>query len=195
MEQKRETKVIFLGLELGENLKSEIQRYQGNLQLQAQKGKWKDADNFHITIKYIGETEIERIAEIDSLMEHIEASPFMIHISGLECFRRKEKLGVLYLGISGDGAELGKLYEEIEETMVDAGFRGEKRGYTPHITLGNDILFDGELEEIKEKYRLPVFSSLYVDRVTLFESKKEDGKRIYVPIKQYRFGHENREKG
>lgn len=182
---KLEKKTLFLGLDIGQTLKDEIEEYAEKVKSLSKKGKWKDADNYHITIKYIGETEQDRIEQIDLALEQIEVESFSLGVEDLRCFKKGEKLKVLYMAIGGELEKLNAVYREVEEFLVAAGFKAERRNYTPHITLGNDTVFDMELEALKKELDESVFSEIKVDRITLFESKRENERRVYRPLKDY----------
>lgn len=179
-------KTLFIGIDLEESLKTEIGRYAESLKKMALKGKWKDPDNYHITIKYLGNTELEKLEKLEEVLRSVKAISFSLSISGLRAFMKNEKTKVVYLGLEGETDALNSVYSQVEEGATSIGFKGERRGYTPHITLGNDISFEMGIEDIEAEAEKPEFQEIEVRSITLFESKREDNRRVYVPLKEFK---------
>lgn len=176
---------VFLGIKLSGSLKSQIESYQSRLKEHSLKAKWKDPENFHITIKYLGDIEADMIPKIDGVMKNIKSSVINLRVSEISAFKKKEKLRVIYLSLEGDLNQLNKLYEKVEMTMNNLGFKLENRSYTPHITLAQDVTLTEKLEGLKSTIENPQFEPIKVESITLFESKQENGKRKYVSLKDY----------
>lgn len=178
-------KTLFVGIDLEGSFKLEIGRYAESLKKMAVKGKWKDQDNYHITIKYLGNTELEKLDKLEEVLRSVKVPSFSLSISGLRAFMKNEKTKVVYLGLEGETDVLNEVYSQVEDGAVRAGFKGERRGYTPHITLGNDICFEAGIEEVEAEAGKPALPEIKVRSITLFESKREDNRRIYVPLKEF----------
>ncbi|MGD2144676.1 MAG: RNA 2',3'-cyclic phosphodiesterase, partial [Anaerolineae bacterium] len=55
---------------------------------------------------------------------------------GLGCFPNKRRPRVLWVGVSEATGRLEALQRAIEEAMTGLGYRPDRHGFTPHLTLG-----------------------------------------------------------
>jgi len=90
---------------------------------------------------------------------------------------------VLWLGLEGD---FSKLYQGIEKALEPLGFPAEKRGFSPHVTLGRVGRPNVEISR-KIKARMAEFSGLdlggfTVDRFYLKKSTLTRGGPIYEDL-------------
>lgn len=185
---------IFVGIDLQPALKNEIVRLQNKIKPYAVKGNWKNEDDFHLTLKFLGDINEDQLKGLFETLEKNmgQFKPFSIHLKGLDVFGSAvpspvtglTPIRVLWLGLSGDLKALNELYFAIEYALCDWGFAKDYRPYAPHVTLGQDIKLNGDLETLKVAFE--AFSgTIDVDAVTVFNSEVVDGKRVYTPLKSF----------
>lgn len=169
---------VFIGIDIDEELKKEIDQLQQ--QLHSTKGKWKDKSNLHITLKYLGEVDSIQMDEIDGVMKKIcyNRKSFKLKLGDLGIFPGNNDIRVLWLGVTGDLENLHELYKDIDKEMLGIGFSLEKRGYTPHITIGQNVVYGGELVSHLK-------GEILVEKVYLFKSHRVEGRLTYTKIKEY----------
>ncbi len=99
--------------------------------------KWTHSDDYHITIKFLGETEPDAVQHIKRLAEDISArfAPFSLSVGGLGTFGPPSAPQILWAGVNGQLPVLHALQREIEQEMVRLRFPKEERAYRPHLTL------------------------------------------------------------
>ena len=126
-----------------------IQRLAGQLPTGV---RWVDPAGMHLTLKFLGDVEP---GLVDGIIEAISrpaagASPFSIHLSGLGLFPNERRPRVLWAGVQGGLDALQQLQEQIEDTMSRLGFLGERRPFSPHLTLGRvrDPVYSGLMRRI-----------------------------------------------
>lgn len=182
----------FIAVDFDSRLKKQIARLQTELRLYAASGRWKHVDNFHLTLKFLGEIKPDAIPGIDDKLRDIciNTGRFRLKISEMGVFPGRDMIRVLWLGIQGDLDKIQKLQFEIESSFEELGFARERRRYTPHVTIGQDIRFDRDFQSIKELFDpdLKEFPGILADRIYLFKSEQIGNKRVYTPISEYRFG-------
>ena len=61
---------------------------------------------------------------------------FQLRIAQLGCFPNRGAPRVIWLGIDGQLPCLARLQADIEQVARQAGYAGESRKYTPHLTIG-----------------------------------------------------------
>ncbi len=177
----------FIGIDLDKELKSDIKNIQDQLRKHAKKGRWKYVDNLHITLKFLEEVSLKQLEEIDKKMRNLVVGKkaFTLQISSLGTFSRKESIRVLWIGLDGNLSELNNLHMEIDEKISSLGFSKQKRSFKPHITIGQDLVFDRNFEEIKEEVGKINLSEIKVKNLYFYKSEQVGGKRIYTKIREY----------
>ena len=95
--------------------------------------RWIVRENFHITLKFIGDVELPVAKEIAYAMERVKTQPFSIKVEGMEVFGNS-KPHSLYAGISKSQALLD-LHAEQDRICRQLGIPVETRKFTPHITI------------------------------------------------------------
>jgi 2'-5' RNA ligase len=98
---------------------------------------WSDPASAHLTLRFLGDADParlerlhERMAVVARSSEPIRASP-----SGTGAFPSWGRPRVLWLGIESGGA-IERLATAVETAARGAGFEGEERRFTAHLTLG-----------------------------------------------------------
>ncbi len=179
----------FIGIDFPDDIKSRILEYQQSLRKYASKGRWKYVDNFHLTLKFLDEINTSQKEKLDEAMKTMvhNIKPFSLSISDLGIFKGKKDIRVLWLRLSGDIPNLKALQKIIDDMLEPIGFQPEKRSYTPHITIGQDILFKWGFDKIKSEVIKPDFSPIKVENIYLFKSEQIQNKRVYTKVSEYKF--------
>lgn len=120
----------FVAVELPASFRQEIGRLHSRI---ATVGlRLVQPDLVHITLKFLGDVPEGRLDAVAAALGEVKAEPFPVRIKGIGAFPGKS-VRVLWLGLEGD---FSKLYLGIEKALEPLGFPPEKRGFSPHITLG-----------------------------------------------------------
>src|SRR5215468_6725454 len=96
--------------------------------------KWVDPGNFHLTLRFIGETGEAMAADIDDALVEIRGRRFTLQLGGTGVFGGADKLRSLWVGVERSH-ELVALYGKIERALVRVGLPPEMRKFSPHVTL------------------------------------------------------------
>lgn len=179
----------FIALEFEDELKENLINIQNKVRDNSIKGTWTHKDNFHITLKFLGEIDENLIIEIDEAVEKIykNYSPIKLTLSSLGYFKGERDLRVLWIGIKGELDKLNALYEEIENGMYSLGFEKENRAFKPHITLGRRVVLNKDFSKIKDIISEDLNYDFTLKKITLMKSEEIMKKRVYTPIKTYNF--------
>jgi len=149
---------------------------------------WVDPSNVHITLKFFGETEEDRIPGIDSLLQVIAGSkdPFEIQLKGTGVFGSTYKPRVVWIGIAGN-SQFIDLGQEIIDRMEHLGFRKDRQNFVPHLTLGRIKHIDNKklFFDLIEKYRETPISDVRVGHFHLIESQLSPQGPNYTILKTY----------
>jgi 2'-5' RNA ligase len=96
--------------------------------------KWVDPDNFHLTLRFIGETDGAAAADIDAALSRLKARRFTLQLAGIGLFASGDRPRTLWVGIERH-PELTALRDKVEQALIRTGLPPEPRKFAPHVTL------------------------------------------------------------
>jgi RNA 2',3'-cyclic 3'-phosphodiesterase len=106
--------------------------------------KWVRPENIHLSVKFLGDVDDSREAELRSALQraatgagggHSEPRPLTLQITGLGAFPDYHRPHVVWAGVTPDPA-LELLQHGVEQAFEPLGFPAEARAFRPHVTLG-----------------------------------------------------------
>ncbi|MDN5347709.1 MAG: 2,3-cyclic 3-phosphodiesterase [Clostridia bacterium] len=127
---------LFIALHFSLGLRQRLAAAQDKLRLTGADVKWVEMENLHLTLKFLGEVEGDKLKRIELALENsVEGiSPFNLKIEGVGVFPGWQRPRVLWAGIRPEPM-LTKLQSNIEARLVKLGYpRAEK--FSGHLTLG-----------------------------------------------------------
>jgi len=143
--------------------------------------------NVHITLKFIGDTEEEKIDEVEEIMKNAvkEVSPFNIQLKSTGVFPNQNYMKVIWIGIN-NGEKIGIIANKIDEELSNIGFEKEKRKFSAHLTIGRvkSAKNKDQLVQIIEKYKEFEFADVKVDSIKLIKSELTPKGPIYTTLKE-----------
>jgi 2'-5' RNA ligase len=95
--------------------------------------KWVEAEDMHITLRFVGDIDGRTAEEFADLLAGIQARPFTLTIKTLGAFGGRDPR-VLWAGVEA-GEELDALYRANERAARAAGIEPAGRDFKPHVTL------------------------------------------------------------
>lgn len=98
---------------------------------------WERCEKLHITLKFLGDVEEARVADLMSAAAGAaqSVSPFGVRINGAGSFPPRGPARILWLGVEDDSGALARLQHRLEEECEAKGFAREARPFHPHITI------------------------------------------------------------
>ena len=153
--------------------------------LRAKRGQvsWTPERNLHVTLKFLGEISPVRIEEIASQLFAAAGgiSPFRIAVEEAGGFPTLRAPRVLWVGIREPLELVGKLHENIENTLSSAGFPREEKRFHPHVTVGRvrDRLPPDWGEQFAKALSGKSFGAVDVRSFQLYESRLSPGGAEY----------------
>ncbi len=95
--------------------------------------RWMDVENYHITLRFIGDVEGRMADDIVNGLDRISRPAFEIRLSGVGAFGNK-KPHALWAGVA-PSAELAALQAEIDRICLRNGASADLRKFAPHVTI------------------------------------------------------------
>ena len=132
---------LFVALPLPRSAEEALLEAQAALRRRAQRSRlsprWIAADALHLTLKFLGYVEGERVAELEAAIanETRVSRPIATSFTGLGAFASLARARVVVAHVSDVRAELLALFTRLEAAFEPLGFPLEERAFTPHVTL------------------------------------------------------------
>ena len=147
--------------------------------------RWVDAENFHITLRFIGEVDESRFDDIDMALSVVRAPGFPLKLSGIDSFGNNSGVRAVWVGIEREPA-LFHLRDKVESALVRAGVTPETKKFKPHVTLTRSRQrIDQRLGEFIQRHSLFQAGPFPVTEFTLFSSFLSQSGSIYTPERIY----------
>ena len=166
---------IFTGLEIPAEIGRELSMLRGGLP----GARWIDPENYHLTLRFIGDVDDVVAQEVASLLGMVRRTEFELRFDALAAFggRRPRAL----VASLAQTQALMDLQAEHERLMRRVGLDAQGRKYTPHVTLAR--LRESSSRQVADYLSSrPLFGLLpfRVSRFVLFSSRASVGGGPYV---------------
>lgn len=125
---------LFVALDIDDGIRERISRFVEGVRNFSPDARWVKEESLHITLKFIGEQDEEKVEAIQESLARISARAPEIHFRGYGFFPNPKSARVFWVGMKA-GAELGALATAIDEKMPALGISKEERAFSPHLTL------------------------------------------------------------
>jgi 2'-5' RNA ligase len=120
---------LFTGLEIPSDLALDLAMLRGGLS----GARWIDTENYHLTLRFIGDIDDAAARDVSGTLEQIRRPPFTVTLEGLDFFGGDRPRAII--AKAKPAAPLVELQAEQERLMRLIGIPPEPRKFTPHITL------------------------------------------------------------
>jgi len=172
---------VFIGIEFPREVKEYLEQLQQDIKIKCKSGNFTRKENFHLTLRFIGEAEAGLINElkrgIDDAVLQFEC--FNMELGRLGQFARGNK-HIIWVGIKPN-KNLNALHSRLEASLEAIGFPKDQKGYTPHVTLAREAVLKEDLNNILQLVKVSNMT-IPIHKITLFESTRANGVLTYRPV-------------
>ena len=173
-----QNKRLFIAAELSTNVINSIHQItKKQWPYQINGVKWVNKNQYHLTLKFLGDTPIDQIPAITQVCQQNATSSlsFPLSISGFGVFPNQYKPTVLWAGIQ-NAEKLIQFQKTLDKALNQLNIRMERRAYSPHLTLARikDYFPQSQLVNFLApiKHGSQVLNiSTQITSITLFESE------------------------
>ena len=95
--------------------------------------RWIDVENYHLTLRFIGDVEGHVADEIANALDRVRRPSFSLALSGVGAFGSKKPHSI-WAGVTAS-PDLAALQGEIERICQRIGVAADPRKFMPHVTL------------------------------------------------------------
>lgn len=181
----------FIAIELPMAIKDYLSSLQDVLRASGADVKWVKPNNIHLTLKFLGEIDDKKIAEVTRVLETVAGAEksFSIRLKSIGAFPNTNFPRVIWAGIDKGDNETKRIAAMLEERISGIGIPKENRPFSTHITIGrsrsglNRIKLAPMLNTLKDnpdKEGLEFKAS----KITLFKSTLAPSGPVYEILKE-----------
>jgi len=98
--------------------------------------KFVEKENFHITLRFLGEIPQSRVNAIIRALSSLRFTRFSMKLSGVGVFPDLSRPRVLWIGVSQGAEELSRVAAAVRAAVDKYAEHVEERDFTPHLTVG-----------------------------------------------------------
>lgn len=120
---------LFVALEIAHQASASMALLRGGLS----GAKWIDPENYHLTLRFLGDLEGPMADEIADALYTINQPRFALSFIGLGAFGGKKPRSLF--AVPQHNQTLYDLQSDIERRCKRLGLGADKRKFTPHVTL------------------------------------------------------------
>lgn len=120
---------LFTGLEVPESLGLSLSFLRGGLP----GAKWIDVENYHVTLRFVGDVDERTADEIAEELSRIRRARFEVRIEGVMAFGGRQPHSLV--AKVAQTAPLMELQAEHERICQRLGLPAEPRRFVPHVTI------------------------------------------------------------
>jgi len=159
--------------------------------LKDEKIRWVDPDNFHITLKFLGETPEHHIPGIAVALRKAaeNISPFQLSLTNTGIFGSSYQPRVIWISVDAP-PDLAQLFENILGELENVGIVKDRQNFVAHLTIGRISSLDNKkhFQLIMDRNREGHIQKEEVNEFHLFESILMPTGPKYSIIESYPLG-------
>ena len=172
---------LFVALALPALVKTQLAALVGGIP----GARWIPPENYHLTLRFIGEIEPWRAEEVDAALAAIRAPRFELALAGIGTFEKAGRIMSLHVNAERSEA-LSRLQSKVETALQRVGLEPERRRFAPHVTLARtDKAETHKLVSFLQVHALFRPPPVMVEHFTLFSSRLGKEAAHYVPEVEY----------
>lgn len=178
----------FIAIPVPDEVKNYASRVRRELEKARADVKWVEYENYHLTIKFLGESDKKSLTDIKARLNlAAEASPaFSLSLGELGFFPNRRRPRVIWLDINGEIEKAAFLGGRVDAYLSQLGYEEEKN-HRFHLTLGR-IRSERGMNEMNEIIKTIEYRKRYsfsVDSFSLMESVLSPNGAVYSALEQF----------
>jgi 2'-5' RNA ligase len=179
------TNRLFITLDIPNDTVDEIIKLRDDLYSDISP-RWESRDKLHITLKFLGDTDIVLIPKLERMLDKLSDDYNQIELAfnRFGIFYRNKQPKIFWLGAEKNN-QLNDLQKSIDEYCELFNFESDKRSFHPHLTLlrikGNENV--RQLEKMKQTEITPL--TFTAKTISLMKSELKPTGSVYSTIKSF----------
>ena len=188
---------LFIAVPLPEPVLKRLAEVQHRLEGRVghQSVRWVRSEGIHLTLKFLGDTPGEKVGAIGEALTVVgrNVPRCTATVEGLGCFPSPRRPQVLWVGVTEPTGRLEALQAAVEEAMTSLGYSPERRGFTPHLTLGRvrrgaSRQEEEQIGEAVQTMAVGELAKITIDRFELIRSALKPSGAEYTTVETFPLG-------
>ncbi len=180
----------FVGLPLPQSWQEALDRVALGLGARlASRISWTKPGNWHITLKFLGQVEQARMAQVAAALRGVVFAPFALTLGGAGSFEAPGRAPkALWTGVATGGQACAQLAAQVDAALAACGLAQEARAFRPHVTIGRvkDAApgddWSGLARTLERELGREVFAPARMERFVLWRSVLGPGGPKYAAL-------------
>jgi len=177
---------LFVAVTIPQGISDRLSALVGDLSGLGADVKWVSPENFHFTVKFLGEVPEGRLAQVKAALQDaaVQRAPFALEVRGSGTFPAGRRPRVIWVGARGGGDALGELARDVDTRLAEAGFPRERKSFTSHLTVGRPRSAAGiePVLAVLARRADRKWGEFDVRELTLMESRLSRQGAVYTPL-------------
>jgi 2'-5' RNA ligase len=187
---------LFVALGIPEGVREKLAAIRSKFPKPESQMRWVRADNFHVTLKFIGEVPGENIPHIIERLRTVQRdSPVQLYFRGLGWFWDAKGFGAFF-GKIENGDSYRALADQVDRALQSLGIPPRDHENIPHLTLARCRALQqqmrsrtpGDILAVSKEFEGFEFGALRAQEFHLIESKLGAGGSKYTILESFQFG-------
>jgi len=177
---------VFVSIELPEEVKREVLKSSELLEKSGLvSGNFVIKDNYHLTLKFLGNLDEDKVNEIEERLSEIDFPSFAASTGEIGFFPSEKYVKVIWVGLNSD--KILELKKIIDDKLNGIGVQLDGKDFSSHVTLArikgvkNRDEFLKKLKEIKMKSM-----EFKVNKISLIKSELMKSGPVYKILKEFK---------
>ena len=129
---------LFIAINFNNDTRLHLLALCDELRGKSKHGNFSVPEILHLTLSFLGECDGRQIAVAKSSLSAVSFKPFDITVERVGHFKRYGG-DIWWAGLREDKS-LMSLQHDLTDKLISAGFTLERRKFTPHVTLGREVV-------------------------------------------------------
>ena len=164
---------LFIAINFTNETRSRLLALRDELRGKSERGNFSAPENLHLTLAFLGECDGKQTSAVKSVLSAVSFEPLDITIDCIGRFKR-DGGDIWWAGVR-DNKALSDVQKTLTSGLYANGFVLDNRKYSPHITLGREVVTD------VKPWAIEPFGET-VGTIDLMKSERINGKLTYTAI-------------
>jgi 2'-5' RNA ligase len=159
---------------------------QQDLQKSGLHAKFVETENFHLTLRFLGEVPLTTLETVKNRLSEVKFHPFRISLKGVGAFPAMSRPRVLWIGVEEGAEDLVSLANQVRGKLASIKLPEPDEDFHPHLTIARlKGPLNAEARKIIESSKDLLFGAQEIKYFALYQSILTPRGPIYKELMRY----------